>query len=78
MADQPSWLAALDDADQARFFAEMQAALDAAKTEGTARSLEICLREWRVTGQALSDRQRRAVLTGDGCFDSDYMEVPRP
>ena len=38
--------------------------------------VEKCLREWRVTAEALSDPQRREVLTGAG--DNDYAEVERP
>ena len=70
------WLSALDDDDRAQFFLEMDAALDAAEAAGSAEPLETCLREWRVTGEALSDPEVRAVLTGDGF--GDYGEVPRP
>jgi Family of unknown function (DUF6247) len=73
-----SWLAALDDDDRSLFFAEMDAALDAAEAAGSAEPLETCLDEWRTTGRALSDPARREVLTGDGCGDGDFVEVHRP
>ena len=75
MTNPSSWLAALDDDDQALFFLEMDAALDAAEAAGHAEPLEACLHAWRVTGEALSDPLRRAVLTGN---DDDYVEVRRP
>ncbi len=76
MTGRPSWLAALDTGDLADFAAEMRAALDTSVSARDAAPLETCLREWRVTGEALSDPQRREVLTGDGT--GDYGEVPRP
>jgi hypothetical protein len=72
MADRPSWLAALDGDDQAQFFAEMSEALETAAARRSAEPVETCLREWRVTAEALPDP---AVLTGD---DDDYAEVERP
>jgi hypothetical protein len=72
----PSWLAALDRDDQVQFFLQMGAALQSAERSRDTESLETCLREWRVTAQALSDPLRRAVLTGAG--DDDYEEVARP
>jgi DNA-binding IclR family transcriptional regulator len=69
------WLAALDDDDQAAFFAEMGNALETAAARRDAEPLEACLREWRTTAEALSDPLRRAVLTGN---DDDYAEVTRP
>lgn len=76
MTGGPSWLAALDGGDRAQFAAEMREALDSSVAAGDAAPLETCLREWRVTGEALSDPQRREILTGDGL--GDYGEVPRP
>ena len=70
------WLAALDDDDRAQFFLDMDTALDASGAAGSAEPLETCLREWRTTGEALSDPVRRAVLTGEAC--DNYEEVPRP
>ena len=70
------WLAALDDDDRAQFFLDMDTALDASEAAGSAEPLETCLREWRTTGEALSDPVRRAVLTGEAC--DNYEEVPRP
>ena len=69
------WLAALDDDDRTQFFLDMDTALDASEAAGSAEPLETCLREWRTTGEALSDPARRSVLTGN---DDDYEEVPRP
>ena len=77
MTNPSSWLAALDDDDQALFFLEMDAALDAAEAAGHAEPLEACLREWRTTAEALSDPARREVLTGR-FDDSEFSEVPRP
>jgi hypothetical protein len=70
------WLAALDEDDRALFFTEMRAALDLAEASGDIGPGGRCLRAWQVTGEALADPMRRAVLTGTG--NSDYGEVPRP
>ena len=70
------WLAALDDDDRAQFFLDMDTALGASEAAGSAEPLETCLREWRTTGESLSDPVRRAVLTGEAC--DNYEEVPRP
>ena len=70
-----SWLAALDAGDLADFVAEMRDALNASAAARNAEPLEKCLHAWRTTGEALSDPQRREVLTGAG--DDDYEEVPR-
>ena len=64
-----SWLAALDAGDLADFAGEMREALNTSVARRDAGPVETCLREWRVTGEALSDPAARAVLTG---------EVPRP
>lgn len=77
MADRPSWLAALDYDDQTQFFLEMSEALGEAESARDAEPLEKCLREWRVTAEALSDPLRRAVLAGTWNND-DFAEVARP
>ena len=71
-----SWLAALGAGDLAEFAGDMRDALNASVAARNAGPIETCLREWRSTGVALSDPQRREVLTGAG--DDDYEEVPRP
>ena len=71
------WLAALDRDDQVQFFLQMGAALQAAERSRDTESLETCLREWRVTAEALSDPLRRATLTGT-LADGDFTEVQRP
>lgn len=71
------WLAVFDDDDRSEFFTGLRAALTAAEAAGDAEPVETCLREWRTTAEALSDPERRAVLTGPG-DDDDYAEVPRP
>ena len=76
MADRPSWLAALDAGDLAGFAGEMRDALNTSVSARDAGPVEKCLREWRVTGEALTDPLRRQALTGAG--DDDYEEVPRP
>jgi hypothetical protein len=72
-----SWLAALDDDDREQFLAEMREALTAAGASRDAAPVETCLREWRTTAGALSDPQRRAVLTSP-CDDGDFAEAERP
>ena len=73
-----NWLAALDADDKREFFSDLRAAADLAEGTGDAGHVEKCLREWRTTAQALSDPQRRDVLTADGADLGDFAEVPRP
>jgi uncharacterized protein DUF6247 len=73
--ESSSWLAALDADDLALFLAGMREALQASAGARDAEPVETCLREWRTTAEALSDPQRRGVLTGAG---DDYVEVERP
>ena len=64
--------------DKAFFFAEMRDALDTSAARGDPGPLETCLREWRLSAEALSDPQRREVLTRDRPGDADFAEVTRP
>jgi len=66
----------IDDEDRAEFFEELRDALSVAEATRDAEPVETCLREWRTTARALSDSQRRAILTAPG--DDDYAEVDRP
>ena len=73
---QLAWLAAFGEEDRAEFFAELRYALSVAGATRDAGPVQTCLREWRITAQALSDSLRKAILTGPG--DDEYAEVGRP
>jgi Family of unknown function (DUF6247) len=73
---QLAWLTAFDEDDRAEFFEELRDALSLAEATRDAAPVEVCLREWRTTAQALADPLRRAILTAPG--DDDYAEVSRP
>ena len=70
------WTEHLDHDDQVLMVTELRACADTLELSGDPEPLETCLREWRTTGESLSDPVRRAVLTGEAC--DNYEEVPRP
>jgi len=70
VTEHPSWLAALDAIDLAEFGAQVRDAVNTSVAARDAGPLEACLRDWRVTAEALPDPQRRAA--------DDCEEVPRP
>lgn len=72
-----NWVSALDDDDRAEMLSELRAATDLLEGSGDPRPLEAALAAWKATGEALSDPDRRAVLTGQ-IDPGDFIEVPRP
>jgi len=72
-----SWLRHLDADDREQFFHELEFAVGFARGALDVSGIEACLRDWRVTAEALSDPARREVLTGSP-GDADFTEVPRP
>lgn len=72
-----AWTAHLDSDDRALMLAELRACLDTLEASGDPEPLETCLREWKVTADALSDPDVRAALTGP-LDPGDFAEVPRP
>ena len=73
-----AWTEHLDADDRALMVSELRAAVDSLEHTGDPAPLESCLREWKVTAEALSDPDRRAVLTADTLDPGDFTEVPRP
>ena len=73
----PGWTEHLDHDDQVLMVCELRAAVDALEQSGDPEPLETCLREWRVTAEALADPDVRAALTGS-LDPGDFTEVSRP
>jgi hypothetical protein len=71
------WTQHLDADDRALMLAELRDCLGTLESTGDPGPLETCLREWRVTAEALADPERRAVLTGP-LEPGDFTEVARP
>jgi hypothetical protein len=71
------WTEHLDPGDRVLMVAELRDCTDTLEQSGDPGPLETCLRDWRVTAEALSDPEVRAVLTGPAGPD-DFTEVPRP
>lgn len=71
------WLRYLDDGDFRLFAGELCDAHFDLRKSGDPVPLEKCLREWRMTAEALSDPARREVLTGP-LADEDFVEVGPP
>ena len=76
-APGPSWLSVFDNDDQASFFAEMRDALDTSAARRDPGPPEACLREWKITAEAMADPQVRAALTSP-LGENDFAEVSRP
>jgi hypothetical protein len=76
-APGPSWLSVFDDDDRASFFAEMRDALETSAARRDPEPLEACLREWKVTAEAMADPQARQVLTSP-LDENDFAGVSRP
>jgi hypothetical protein len=71
------WTRHLDAEDRRLMFAELRFAFETLERSGDPEPLETCLRDWKVTAEALSDPDRRAVLTGPP-GPGDFTEMPRP
>lgn len=72
------WPGCLDADDRAQMISELHDALDLLDDTGDPEPLETCLREWRVTAEALADPARAAVLKADSIPDDDFTEVGPP
>jgi len=72
-----AWLRYLDEDDLATFVSELGEELLVAAATESADGLRQLVDDWRVTAEAVSDPERRAVLTGRHQID-DFVEVDRP
>lgn len=78
------WVTYLDADDRALMVTELRAEVEALESSGDPEPLETCLREWRVTAEALSDPVAREILTappvdcGPVPDPADYVEAGRP
>ena len=73
-----NWLVYLDADDREKFWDECAEAMAAARVAGDVRPVEVLLRDWRITAQALSDPQRREVLTAAEFSSGAFLEVGPP
>jgi hypothetical protein len=73
-----AWLAEFDAEGQATFQDEYSDALAVADRSGDSTVLDECLDDWKRTARALSDPDRRAILTGSGEDEDEYAEVEAP
>ncbi len=71
--EELSWLLHLDHDDMNCFTDDLRYAL----RDRDPAALATCLREWRVTAEALADPELRAALTAPP-GDADFTEVQRP
>lgn len=73
------WMRHLDREDRMTCLDELWTALcEEADEDGTARSFDVALTEWRTTAVALSDPDRREVLLGDVDADADDFIAAEP
>ncbi len=77
MTASSSWLSVFDSDDRASFFAEMREALETSAAKGNPEALEACLREWKVTAEAMGNPVIRAALTSVPA-DEDFAGAARP
>ena len=73
-----NWVIHLDHGDRLELWSELTDAVLVAAAADDVTGVEKCQREWRTTAQALSDPQRREVLTARDFAPADLTEVSRP
>ena len=79
-----TWTAHLDAEDRMLMFTELRFCFETLERSGDPEPLETCLREWRVTAEALSDPVVREILTaapvdcGPVPDPADFIEVGPP
>jgi hypothetical protein len=73
-----AWLMVFDEDDQRSFRREFLEALVQSLANESVEPAERCISEWRTTARALSNDQRRRILTSPGDDAAAFEEVARP
>ncbi len=57
-----AWVSSLDPVDQQAFYADLASAVAVARATGEPGDIELCLRQWRLTAEGMSNAELRDRL----------------